>query len=70
MLTDDMTRILTDPAASDWLKHSMIDALSRDPIDAANDAEILCSLLASRAEAVLHQDMTNVVYFDRGALTE
>lgn len=70
MLTTDINRVLTDSAASDWLKHTILDALKRDPIDAANDAEILSSLLTRRAEAVLHQDPSTVVYFADGRLTE
>jgi len=38
-------QILADPAASDWLKTALHSALSRDPVDAANDSEILAKLL-------------------------
>jgi len=37
--------ILADPAASDWLKAALHSALSRDPVDAANDAEVLAKVL-------------------------
>ena len=43
-------QILADPAASSWLKTALASALERDPVDAANDAEILVNLLARRAE--------------------
>ena len=38
-------QILADPAASDWLKAALHSALARDPVDAANDSEILAKLL-------------------------
>lgn len=38
-------QILADPAASDWLKAALHTALSRDPVDAANDAEVLARVL-------------------------
>ena len=38
-------QILADPAASDWLKTALHTALSRDPMDAANDAEVLAKVL-------------------------
>ena len=37
--------ILADPAASVWLKAALRSALSRDPVDAANDADVLARLL-------------------------
>ncbi len=46
--------ILNDPEASDWLKHALRSALERDPVDAANDAEILAQVLEARAERMLH----------------
>jgi hypothetical protein len=42
--------VLADPAASFWLKESVRSALSRDPVDAANDADILASLLNTRCK--------------------
>jgi hypothetical protein len=57
MLTEEMARVLRDSAASDWLKQTLMDAIDRDPVDAAVDAEILCQLLSSRAEAVLLGEM-------------
>ena len=38
-------QILADPAASAWLKTALHTALSRDPVDAANDAEVLAKVL-------------------------
>jgi len=40
--------VLRDFAASQWLKTALRTALDRDPVDAANDAEVLARLLAER----------------------
>jgi hypothetical protein len=45
--------VLRDPAASSWLKHALLAALSRDPVDAANDAEMLARLLDQRCRDIL-----------------
>ena len=37
--------ILVDPTASLWLKAALRSALSRDPVDAANDADVLARVL-------------------------
>jgi hypothetical protein len=42
-------QIMTDPAASKRLKSWLTSAMMDDPIDAANDAEILSNLLITRA---------------------
>lgn len=39
----------SDPSASTWLKDSLRSALKRDPVDAANDSELLATILAKRA---------------------
>jgi hypothetical protein len=44
--------ILTSKSASTWLKTALQNALDRDPVDAANDAEVLASVLASRCAAM------------------
>jgi hypothetical protein len=46
-------RVTEDPAASDWLKNALLEAINRDPVDAAGDAEVLCRILKLRAAAVL-----------------
>jgi hypothetical protein len=38
-------RVTEDPAASDWLKNALLEAINRDPVDAAGDAEVLCRIL-------------------------
>jgi hypothetical protein len=42
--------ILEDQSSSYWLKESLKTALERDPIDAANDVEILMFALVQRAD--------------------
>jgi hypothetical protein len=45
--------ILGDPAASFWLKAALRSALSRDPVDAANDADLLAQVLELRCRNIL-----------------
>ena len=47
--------IVTDPATSEWLRLALTDAMNRDPVDAANDAETLSSVLTMRAEVMLRK---------------
>ena len=51
--------ILSDPAASSWLKNALQEALSRDPIDAANDAEVLAELLDRRCCEIFSQSVAD-----------
>ncbi|CAM2158481.1 protein of unknown function (plasmid) [Pararobbsia alpina] len=46
-------QVLADRSASSWLKRAVIDLLQRDPVDAANDAEVLSALMAHRADELL-----------------
>ena len=48
-------RVLCDPAASFWLKDALRAALARDPVDAANDAEVLARLLDGRCRNILSE---------------
>jgi hypothetical protein len=45
--------VLQDPAASFWLRNALFSALARDPVDAANDAELLARILDARCQSVL-----------------
>lgn len=45
--------VLHDPGASSWLKMCLSSALSRDPVDAANDADVLAQLLDRRCRDIL-----------------
>jgi hypothetical protein len=46
---------LEDPGASDWFKMALRSALERDPVDAANDAEVLVSVLRSQCNMLLNR---------------
>jgi hypothetical protein len=48
-----IAKVVADPAASDWLRLRLREALLRDPLDAAEDAEVLAALLRARADRVL-----------------
>jgi hypothetical protein len=48
---------IKDPAASDWLKTALRSALTRDPLDAANDAAALSLLLSRRSGDVLSAEL-------------
>jgi hypothetical protein len=54
MITAD--EVLADPAASDWLKRSLLSALKRDPVDAISDAEALLLVLRRRVAAIQYPD--------------
>jgi hypothetical protein len=70
MMTDEMSRTLNDQSASHWLKQTMLDAMKRDPVDSARDAELLAALLRGRAEAMLHGKLCKGLYLVTGDLTE
>jgi hypothetical protein len=46
-------QIIDDPAVSVWLKNALRAALMRDPVDAANDAEVLAQVLDQRCRKIL-----------------
>jgi hypothetical protein len=47
--------VLRDPSASFWLKAALRSALARDPVDAANDAEVVALLLDQRCRSMLRE---------------
>ena len=47
--------LLSDPSTSFWLRNALTLALLRDPVDAANDAEILARLLDEQCRLILNQ---------------
>jgi|JI10StandDraft_1071094.scaffolds.fasta_scaffold49758_6 hypothetical protein len=69
-IEDDATpptpaQVLADRSASRWLLAAIRDSLQRDPVDAANDAQILAAVFRRRAEEVLTQARENL---DRAAM--
>jgi hypothetical protein len=49
----EIDEVLLDPAASYWLKAALRSALTRDPVDAAHDSDILARLLERRCQEIL-----------------
>jgi len=47
--------ILGDPTTSGWLKAALRSAISRDPVDAANDADVLARVLNDRCRHLLEE---------------
>jgi len=45
MKTPTVEEILQDPSASYWLKSVLRSSLGRDPVDVANDVEMLARVL-------------------------
>lgn len=45
--------VMADPATSFWLKDALQRALQRDPVDAAQDAQVLANILSKRADQLL-----------------
>ena len=44
-------KVAEDPAASGWLRNALVEAINRDPVNAAGDAEVLSRILQQRAAA-------------------
>jgi hypothetical protein len=49
----EIDEVLADPAASLWLRVALRSALARDPVDAANDSEVLARLLDRRCREII-----------------
>jgi hypothetical protein len=47
--------VLSDFSASFWLKNALRAALTRDPVDAAHDSEVLAWLLEQRCRSILDE---------------
>lgn len=52
-LNDEIAAVLACPTTSFWLRQSLEQALNRDCVDAANDAEQLSHLLAARVRQLI-----------------
>lgn len=48
--------LLKDPSTSVWLRIALTSALQRDPVDAANDAEILATVLDRQCRLILERE--------------
>ncbi len=47
--------VMTDPAVRTWVKSALKDLEARDPIDAADDANLVAKLMALRSTEALNQ---------------
>jgi hypothetical protein len=57
----DAMKVTEDAAASGWLKNALVEAINRDPVDAAGDAELLYRVLKLRAAAVQGAGLSGAV---------
>jgi len=56
----EIEQVLIDPGASQWLKAALRSALARDPIDAANDSDVLAQLLIRRCRDILGAEISTL----------
>ena len=47
--------VMTDPSVRTWVKRAVKDLEARDPIDAADDADLVANLMALRSTEALNQ---------------
>ena len=47
--------VMTDPSVRTWVKGAVKDLEARDPIDAADDANLVAKLMALRSTETLNQ---------------
>ena len=56
---EEIRQLLGDPCLSDWFKCALLSALDRDPVDAANEADLLCGALDRRAQALVAEALAS-----------
>ena len=47
--------VMTDPFVRTWVKSALEDLEARDPVDAADDADLVAKLMALRSAEALNQ---------------
>lgn len=57
MKTPTAIEVMESPYAHEYLKEALQSFLSKDPVDAVNDAEILLAILKVRLEKLLNQEV-------------
>lgn len=55
-IQEQINKVIEDPAVHFWLRDALVTALTKDPVDALNDAEYLYLLLKERWQAILDAD--------------
>jgi hypothetical protein len=61
---EEIRQLLADPGLSDWFKQALSSSLERDPVDAANDADLLSIVLDRRSRAIAADVLTSLVIRD------
>ena len=61
---EEIRQLLGDPGLSDWFKRALLSALDRDPVDAANDADLLAVVLDRRAQAIAAAALASLAILD------
>lgn len=62
----EIQALIASPDTSEWLKSALMTALPRDPVDAANDAETLLSVLDRRATEKVEAALASVTHSTQG----
>jgi hypothetical protein len=57
---DEIRQILNGPGVSSWMRVALSTALTRDPVDAANDAAMVALVLERRAQEIAAQTMADL----------
>ena len=60
-------KVVNDPAASDWLKDTLMEVVDREPLEAEQDAEVVFKICQLRA-AVVHGGSTISTATDKSAV--
>ena len=61
---EEIRQLQADPGLSDWFKQALSSSLERDPVDAANDAELLSAVLDRRSRTIAADALTSLVIRD------
>ena len=61
---EEIRQLLADPGLSDWFKQALSSSLKRNPVDAADDAELLATVLDRRSRAIAADALTSLVLRD------
>jgi hypothetical protein len=52
---DARLAVMTDPSVRTWVKSALKDLEARDPVDAADDADLVAKLMALRSTEALNR---------------
>lgn len=57
---EEIRKILSSPVSSQWLREALCTALSRDPVQAARDAEVLAQALSRRLDTIILRETADI----------